>query len=192
MFTYRDDKHESDVEILTRDADDAVRYTNQPATDAKTGDDVPGASVARSGLPAWREWRTHRMDWGEGVTRWFVDGREVAESRYSVSERTEGLVMNVWGDGGSWSGVMPVGGVVGLQVQWVEVLFNTSGEKDGRALVKRKDRDCKIVCDVDGVSRVGWPEVRFTAGSVEGRGFRGSQLSTILMGVFWISIFWTI
>jgi hypothetical protein len=70
-------------------------------------------------------------------------------------------------------------------------LFNTSGGKDGGKLVKRKDRDCKVVCDVDGVSRVGWPEVRFTAGSVEGRGFRGCLLSTILMGVFWVSIFWT-
>jgi len=129
------------------------------------------------------------LDWGDGVTRWFIDGAEVAESRYGVSTRTQGVVMNMWGNGGSWSGVMPVGGTAELQVQWVEVLFNTSGRSEGGKLVKRGDEQCKVVCDVDDVSRVGWPEVRFKAGGVEFRGFRGGLITIVLIGIFWFGIF---
>lgn len=84
-----------------------------------------------------------------------------------MPRKPSGVILNMWSDGGEWSGIMPVGGQAELQVQWVQVLFNTSGKNkrsDMDWLVKRREKGCKVVCAVDGVNRTGWPEVRFEAG----------------------------
>ncbi|KAF2274535.1 concanavalin A-like lectin/glucanase [Westerdykella ornata] len=169
FFSFYNDTNESDVEILTRDPRDRIRYTNQPAVDDE-GDEVPGASVAVSGLGSWTEWAEHRIDWVEGRSFWFRDGRKVAENTYSVPSVPSYLVLNMWGDGGEWSGEMEVGGSAVLEVRWIEMVFNTSGPvegvdggDDGSRRRKRGEgggKDgCKVVCKVDGVKTAGSPEV---------------------------------
>lgn len=86
-----------------------------------------------------------------------------------MPRKPSGVILNMWSDGGEWSGIMPVGGQAELQVQWVQVLFNTSG-KNKRSLGeewlgKRAEKGCKVICAVDGVNRTGWPEVIYEAGS---------------------------
>ncbi|KAJ9648016.1 hypothetical protein H2199_001793 [Coniosporium tulheliwenetii] len=110
LFTFVDDTNESDIEILTSDPDTTVRYSNQPTVDKESGEEIPGSSLPVTGLESWREWHTHRIDWLEGRSSWYVDGELMARSEYSVPRKPSGLVMNLWSDGGSWSGNMSVGG----------------------------------------------------------------------------------
>jgi hypothetical protein len=204
LFTYEDGSDESDVEILTRDNTTTVRYTNQPAVDNKTGDEVPGASQTRHGLPSWTGWHVHRLDWNPTESLWFVDGELVADSTYSVPRKPSGVVVNMWSDGGEWSGIMPVGDQAELQLQWIEVVFNTSGSRDGPktgnrsggngkskrgVLGKRKaSKNCKVVCAADGVSRVGWPEIRFTADARAINPGRSMVLNLVAIA-FWMAVY---
>ncbi|KAF1814343.1 concanavalin A-like lectin/glucanase [Eremomyces bilateralis CBS 781.70] len=189
LFTFFDETNESDIEILTGDANRTWRFTNQPSLD-KTGDEVAGASIEAPRLPEWRDWREMRIDWVPGVSRWYVDGEQVAENTYSVPRKPSGLILNMWSDGGEWSGEMDVGGSAELHVGWVQMVFNTSGPVEGpgegrggrygsskrslssveestpeiHQLVPRKGaKACKVVCAVDGTEQEGVPEVVFTA-----------------------------
>jgi beta-glucanase (GH16 family) len=185
LFTFYDDNNEADIEILTRDPHTTYRFTNQPAVDKK-GDDVPAASQAPTDLPSWQQWRTHRIDWVRGVVRWYVDDVLVARNSYSVPRRPSGIVLNLWGDGGEWGGEMAVGDQALMDVQWVEMVFNTSGRRDGpkkrkgskktkRGLhavddapahwfqKRKKRRNCMTVCAIDDVAQIGFPEVKFIA-----------------------------
>ncbi|KAF2661278.1 glycoside hydrolase family 16 protein [Lophiostoma macrostomum CBS 122681] len=157
FFTFFDDQNESDIEILTDDATDTIRYTNQPAV-GSDGNDVPGASLEKSKLPAWDEWQEHRIDWLEKECFWYADGRQVARNTYSVPRKVSYLVINMWSDGGVWSGNMTEGSSAEFQIQWIEMVFNTSGPVEGPGFEKRKEEGCKTVCKIDGVQTVGTPE----------------------------------
>lgn len=108
----------------------------------------------------------------------------VAANTYSVPRKPSGLVLNMWSDGGVWSGNMTVGESAELQIEWIQVLFNTSGSRDGpggkrgsgkvkrwvselvedvreRSLGKREAKYCTVICKVDGVEKVGYPEVAY-------------------------------
>ena len=96
---------------------------------------------------------------------------EVANNTYSVPRKPSGLVMNMWSDGGVWSGNMSVGGSAEYHIQWIELVFNTSGpvggpgggygkrEEEAAPMEKRKSKGCQVVCRVDGVKDAGFPEV---------------------------------
>jgi len=171
FFTFLDDINESDIEILTSDPRDTIRYTNQPALDDE-GNEVPEASQEVGSLPAWDEWQDHRIDWISGESYWYLNGKQVARTTYSVPRRPSYVTLNMWSDGGEWSGDMEVGESAEFQVQWVEMAFNTSGpvegpvvdygddreEKRGLGLWKREEKGCKKVCKVDGVEEMGKPE----------------------------------
>ncbi len=133
LFTYYSRTAESDVEILTRDPPNQIRYSNQPDYDPHTDSAIPGAST-RSTLPAgkkYTDWLDHRIDWLDGISRWYVDGELVLEKRMNVPKEPSGLILNLWGDGGEWSGGMEVGDQVVLGVEWIQMVFNTSGTVEG-------------------------------------------------------------
>ncbi|KNG45282.1 glycoside hydrolase family 16 protein [Stemphylium lycopersici] len=169
FFTFYDDDNESDIEILTTDPTDKIRYTNQPSV-GKDGNEVASASVGPDNLPSWNDWQTHRIDWLPKNSFWYLDQKQVAGNTYSVPRKPSFLVMNMWSDGGEWSGDMEVGDVAEFHVQWVEMAFNTSGPYDGgpdpekrdtSSLFgrKRSEKGCKTVCKIDDVKQVGTPEV---------------------------------
>lgn len=117
------------------------------------------------------------------MSRWFIDGKFVAGSTYSVPRKPSGLVLNMWSDGGVWSGNMSVGSSAELQIEWIQILFNTSGKRDGpggkkkggkvkrwvyelvdegsRMFEKREANYCTVICKVDGVEKEGYPEVAY-------------------------------
>lgn len=174
MFMYFDDNNESDIEVLTSDPSDHVRYSNQPSVDQE-GNAIAASSNDVS-LPAgvrWTAWNEHRMDWLPGRSAWYVNGISVSNLTYGVPTKPSGLVLNAWSDGGVWSGNMSVGDQAYLEIQWIEMVFNTSGPAGGSSgaphptqgtrgaadLNKRKDHHgCKTPCAVDGVKTVGFPE----------------------------------
>jgi hypothetical protein len=77
---------------------------------------------------------------------------------------------------------MTIGSAAYLEIQWIDMVFNTSGPATGsperRGLETRAAR-CGTVCAVDGVNQTGFPEVLHKAGSAA----PGSALNSL----FWVS-----
>jgi hypothetical protein len=168
FFTFYDDDNESDIEILTNDPTNKIRYTNQPSLD-KDGNEVQVASQAPSNLAPWDQWQMHRIDWLPKNSYWYLNGQQVSANTYSVPRKESYLVLNMWSDGGEWSGNMTEGDSAEFQIQWIELIFNTSGPVEGAAkqdskrsvdlLGKREEKGCEVVCKVDDVKETGHPEV---------------------------------
>jgi hypothetical protein len=178
MFIFFSDNNEADIEILTREATSTEHYTNQPSL--LNGDEIPGASIEVDNLPSWTEWRTHRIDWLPGITRSYIDGKLVAINKVNVPKQASFLDLNLWSDGGVWTGAMAQGGGAEFQVQWIEASFNTSATStkmkrgseaddadieinesilENNLLDKRAAQSCSTVCTIDGLKLVGQPEV---------------------------------
>jgi hypothetical protein len=213
LFTYLSSTEESDIEILTRDPTDRIRYSNQPDFNYKTGNTIPGASsdVAVPNKFDWTEWLEHRIDWHEGMSRWYINDNLMLSSEKNVPTDPSGLILNLWGDGGEWSGNMSVGGQVQLAIEWVEMVFNVSGPVPGSGggskanyqgkrtlmpwLARKVSKTCHVGCTVDGVARVGFPEEVFNSTSaassvVEAQigGGLSSATAVFMLGVacFWV------
>jgi hypothetical protein len=177
MFTFLNDKNEADIEILTKDSNGTYHYTNQPSV--RKGDEIPGASIQKDNLPSWTEWRTHRLDWLPGITRSYIDGQLVAENKINVPKKPSFIDINMWSDGGVWTGNMTPGGEAQLQIQWIQASFNTTGSIKKRAIgkfnkiewsdfelnsfSKRSSNRCSTVCTIDKTQYSGQPEITFTA-----------------------------
>lgn len=211
LFTYFSSTEESDLEILTRDPTDRIRYSNQPDFNYKTGNTILGASsdVAIPDAFDWTQWLEHRIDWHNGISRWYIDGDLMLSKEKNVPTDPSGLILNLWGDGGEWSGNMSVGGQVQLAIEWIEMVFNVSGPVEGTGtgsnanyqgkrtlmpgLARKTKRICHVGCTVDGVARVGFPEQVFNstsaASSVKGQihGRLYSATASFMLGIAW---FW--
>lgn len=167
LFTYlaSDDPlsvQEADIEILTAGPRDKVQYTNQPSTD-KNGDNVPQSTVngTNPGARDWTLWNTYRVDWMPKMTSWYVNGESVANITFQTPRDPAGLILNMWSDGGVWTGNMSIYDQAYLQIQWMQFVYNTSGTTGGKSkrdehgasglLEKRKGGTpgCKVVCGVD-------------------------------------------
>ncbi|ESZ90415.1 glycoside hydrolase family 16 protein [Sclerotinia borealis F-4128] len=186
IFTYLNSNpiQEADIEILTSGPRNVVQYTNQPSLN-KAGDADPratsNASTADGGMN-WSVWNTYRMDWMPKQTSWYINGESVANITYQVPKSPSGLILNMWSDGGEWTGNMSLFDEAFLQFQWIEIVYNTSGEYAGskRELETRKDKGCQVVCGVDeGVNVTGTPVMLInntnlgTLGWKEGSGSMG-------------------
>lgn len=100
---------------------------------------------------AWTNWNVHRLDWIPGQSAWYVNGVQMASTAVNVPQTPSMVILNMWGNGDAWSGVMAVGAGAELQIQWVEMAFNVSGETAATAPSTSK----AVVCSVDKV--VGTP-----------------------------------
>lgn len=193
LFTYLGgakpaDVQEADIEILTRDPRNRVQYTNQPSTSA-AGDDVPQATVNGTQARDWTVWNTYRVDWMPKMTTWYVNGESVAEIAFQTPKDPAALIVNMWSDGGVWTGNMTQFDEAFLQIQWIEVAYNTSGPYGGSGgardkreagggdgvLEKRKGKKeaCHAVCGVDDMVNVtGTPTLLFNSTGAAAAGWR--------------------
>lgn len=119
---------------------------------------------------SWRDWNTYRLDWTPSLSTWYVNGVKVASKTYGIPRDGCNVVLNMWSDGGNWSGNMSEGDTAVMDVQWVEWTWNTtSGDDFG----------CGIggeVCNVDEEKEVGNP-------TSSGRTREVTRLSwTVLLG----------
>ncbi|KAI8626931.1 glycoside hydrolase family 16 protein [Xylariaceae sp. FL1651] len=177
MFTYRDSGdptkltsvQESDLEIRTMDPKDRVQYTNQPSYSSK-GDDIPAATRnATTPVEAdWSAWSFHRMDWNPKATTWYIDGQNVASIAFQVPRDPSQIIFNAWSDGGYWTGNMTVGSSAYLQIQWIDIVYNSTGNDkttDKRSnddswslpAEKRDGGACRNVCSIDDTTKTGTP-----------------------------------
>lgn len=181
IFTYHNDTVESDIEILTQNPATSVEYSNQPTVDAE-GDVIPGSNFNTSiagGSTPWTDWNVYRLDWLPGRSAWYVNGEIAASTRVNVPEDESMVIVNMWSDGGVWSGNMSVGAEAELQVQWIEMVFNMpdadASSRQGKG----------VVCSVDEV--VGTP-VRAEGVANVGAGHLSSLLLSMLFAA-WLAFF---
>lgn len=73
------------------------------------------------------EWNVYRMDWLPGSTSWYINGKLAGEIKVQVPKDPTTLILNMWGDGGSWSGDM-ASQIMGGIGYWV---YSSAGECDG-------------------------------------------------------------
>ncbi|KAK6209671.1 hypothetical protein QIS74_11255 [Colletotrichum tabaci] len=178
LFTYREaDKYanvqEADIEVLTKDPENRIQYTNQPSFDSK-GDTID-KSTQNGTMPSgtsWRDWAVHRLDWDKKDSTWLVDGSEVSSISFQVPRDPSRVMLNSWSDGGSWSGVMKVGDSAVMQIQWIDMVFNITTDESSEKrdlglqqrhghgpagqLERRSGHDkCQVVCSIDSSDVVG-------------------------------------
>ncbi|OTB20275.1 glycoside hydrolase family 16 protein, partial [Daldinia sp. EC12] len=162
IFTYRDIANntdltkvqESDLEIRTIDPPDHVQYTNQPSY-TSLGLDVQEATrnVTIPQKRDWTNWAVYRMDWSPGTTTWYINGDEVASISFQAPRDPSLLILNSWSDGGSWSGNMSVGEEAYLQIQWIDIIYNSTGAPPS----KRDEQSCVRICSIDETEQIGTP-----------------------------------
>ncbi|KAL2862185.1 glycoside hydrolase family 16 protein [Aspergillus lucknowensis] len=141
IFTYRSASCESDLEFLTSDPPNTIHYANQPDYDAVNSLFIPNASQVVTTLPSpWSSWVTHRMDWLANATVWYADNKRQASVTYGVPDRPSILALNLWSDGGSWTGDMAVNQSVYMGIEWIEVAYNTSTVDISPILTTRRRR----------------------------------------------------
>jgi hypothetical protein len=164
MFTYHDDTTESDIEILTRDSTTQVHYSNQPTTDPNTNKPIPGSTFNET-LPARQTtstWNIYRLDWIRGHSAWYVNNIQAARTDINVPDTTSQVILNMWSNGGNFSGQMESGDEAWFDVQWIELFFNTTdtnlkseGEQTicsadispGASRLVEKSSTTKLFCD---------------------------------------------
>ncbi|TEA11196.1 Beta-glucanase [Colletotrichum sidae] len=206
LFTYREAEkyenvQEADIEILTKDPDDKIQYTNQPSFDS-SGNTID-KSTENGTMPSsvsWRQWAVHRLDWDSKQSTWLVDGQKTSSIEFQVPRDPSRVMINSWSDGGSWSGLMNVGGSAVLQVQWIEMVFNTTDSPTtisskrsaveqrhasgphGQLLRRRGNDQCQVVCSIDSAPTIG-SVVMLHNGSAPGLLLVQSSIA-----VFWLPV----
>jgi len=178
IFTYlaNDDPNkvqEADIEILTSGPRNMVQYTNQPS-DSDSGHPLDRATrnATNPGSRDWTLWNTYRYDWTPETSAWYVNGESVANISFQVPRDPTQVILNMWSDGGAWTGNMTDYDQAYFQVQWLQMVYNTSGPyagdtkkrdvsdaKGALPMERREDpKGCALVCSVDdAVQTLGTP-----------------------------------
>ncbi|KAJ5101977.1 hypothetical protein NUU61_004199 [Penicillium alfredii] len=132
IFTYHSFNCESDIEILTSDPSNRVHYANQPDYDPAKDDMIPGASTVVDMPVAWTSWATHRLDWLSDQSRWYVDNKLQESKSYRVPNRQSMVVINLWSDGGVWTGDMKLGDSIYMGIEYIELAYNLTTDRSNR------------------------------------------------------------
>ena len=198
LFTYlsNDDPlkvQEADIEILTSGPRNVVQYTNQPSVD-KSGNALEQATINGSQSQDWSQWNVYRLDWMPKQSSWYVNGNSVANIKFQVPRDPAGLMVNMWSDGGSWTGNMTLHDEAYLQIQWIQLAYNTSGPYGGNAAKKRDDeggfggplvkrkgsKGCKVVCGLDEqVNITGTPALLINNTAMAPMGWKGEGMGSL-------------
>ena len=202
MFTYlagsgSDVVQEADIEILTSGPRNAVQFTNQPSSqDGKT---IPKSTQNKTlpGKKDWTKWHVYRSDWMPAMTTWYVNNEKVSENAFQVPRDPSRLIFNIWSDGGRWTGNMTLYDQAYLQIQWIEIAYNTSEPYAGDDTAERDQErsnevqknqkhwsGCKVVCGIDEpVNVTGTPQFLYESVGVPREGEVGS-----LQAMLWLSM----
>ena len=66
------------------------------------------------------------MDWVPGKSAWYMNGAQSADTEVNVPDAESMIILSLWSNGGTFSGRMGTGQEAWFDIQWVELLFNTS------------------------------------------------------------------
>ncbi|OAA58553.1 Concanavalin A-like lectin/glucanase, subgroup [Niveomyces insectorum RCEF 264] len=154
---------EVDLEVLTKYPRTQVQCTNQPSIDSN-GQLIPAATENVS-LPnglGWNDWAVYRLDWTPRQSTWYVAGEQIANISFQTPRNPSRIHINAWSDGGNWTGAMALETEAHLQIQWWELLYNStapqsggsggsdsSGGSGGSKASAPASRGCMTVCSID-------------------------------------------
>ncbi|KAI0176500.1 carbohydrate-binding module family 1 protein [Hypoxylon sp. FL1284] len=163
MFTFREARQlalvqEADLEVRTADPKYSIQYTNQPSWNADG--DIPQATrnVTMPNRVDWSDWQYHRMDWTPGSTSWFIDGQLMSSIQFQAPRDASRVMFNSWSDGGSWSGNMTVGSSAEMQIQWIDIVYNSTDPTPGNPWTNPGTGGaCANTCSIDLTSKTGTP-----------------------------------
>lgn len=182
MFTYHSDDQESDIEILTRDEYNVMRATNQPGVDSR-GIVIPEASTqvtisaANSDIDgSWAGWNEYQLDWLPGRSEWYINGVSKLNKTYGVPTEPSNFQIKMWSDGSAWTGNMSIGGLATLDIEWIDMVYNTTKDTPGES--------CKTVCTVEDIKNNPVPQI---AGATVGA-TRMGKLWALVLGTFWVGV----
>ncbi|PGH14562.1 hypothetical protein AJ80_05882 [Polytolypa hystricis UAMH7299] len=134
FFWYHDDQNEIDIEILAKEFKPdsvLVHYTTHPALD-ESGVLVKNATEViplRGDDPA-SSFQAHRFDWTGEELRFYQNSRLVHANALRVPQVPGYVYMNLWADGGPWSGT-PSTTDVFMSVKTIAIYHNTSASEEG-------------------------------------------------------------
>ncbi|KAJ4138788.1 hypothetical protein NW768_002661 [Fusarium equiseti] len=129
FFTYYNDTQETDIEVLTKEEEDRVQFSNQPTENKTTWTTIPGSTHNETRSGSYRDWTVYRLDWlrEQGLTAWYIDGRLMKTSEMHVPVTPSTVYINMWSNGGSFSGRMGYNTNATLEIGWIQMAFNMSG-----------------------------------------------------------------
>jgi len=130
MFFYWNDSTETDIEILTNDGSNFVRYTNHPSVNLTTGDVINGTLFKDHLAKPRTANQEQRFDWSSDVSRFYQDNILVQEIRKNVPAHDGTMMINVWSNGGSWSGP-PATKNVTMSISYINLYYNTTASDRG-------------------------------------------------------------
>ncbi|KAF4970211.1 hypothetical protein FSARC_2697 [Fusarium sarcochroum] len=145
FFTYFNDTQESDIEVLTREDDDRVQFSNQPTENTTTWKTIPGTTHNETRSGSYEDWTVYRLDWlrEEQLSAWYIDGKLIKTSQTNVPVTPSTVYIDMWSNGGSFSGRMDYNTNATLEIQWIQMAFNASG-------VEAKDApEDGVVCSIE-------------------------------------------
>jgi beta-glucanase (GH16 family) len=135
FFTYHNDTAESDIEIPTGENGNEMHCSNQPTIDPETEVFIEYATfnVSMEDHQPTSVWNNYRLDWVQGKSAWYVNGKQTAETSVNVPDAESTIILNLWSNGGNFSGRMDTGDEAWFEIQWVELLFNATGTTVARS-----------------------------------------------------------
>ncbi|OJD17638.1 hypothetical protein AJ78_02288 [Emergomyces pasteurianus Ep9510] len=144
FFWYRDDENEIDIEILSREFKTdwfPVHYTTHPALD-EHGQVISNATkvIPLRDDDILNSFQRHRFDWTRDELRFYQNSTQVHSNALRIPYAPGHAYLNVWADGGPWSGA-PSTTDVFLTVKLIAIYHNTSASD--RGLDKEFNERCK-------------------------------------------------
>ena len=133
----------------------------------------PGDGVNAS----WTDWNEYQLNWLPGQSEWFVNGLSRLNKTYGVPNIASSFQIKMWSDGSSWPGNMSVGGLATLDIEWIDMVYNTSVQPSGGS--------CKTVCNIDDVSND--PNPKPTSGSDTCLSI--GVVTSMALWTFWVMVF---
>jgi hypothetical protein len=74
------------------------------------------------------DWHIHRLDWTPGKSVFFLDDEQMNTTtlHVPVADPPSGLYLDMWSANSTWSGSMDIGKNATFDIQWIEIMFNTT------------------------------------------------------------------
>ncbi|PGH06264.1 hypothetical protein GX51_02461 [Blastomyces parvus] len=134
FFWYHDDENEIDIEILSREFKSdwfPVHYTTHPALD-ENGQVISNATkvIPLRDKDILNSFQRHRFDWTPKELRFYQNSTQVHSNALRIPDAPGHAYLNVWADGGLWSGV-PSTTDVFLTIRLIAIYHNTSASDQG-------------------------------------------------------------
>lgn len=120
FFSYADDLNENDIEILTKDGDNEVSFTNQGAnlTDSSVITTLPNDAVTTDS-------QEYRFDWTADSVKYYVNDYFLTNITKNPSQEASQIRLNAWSNGDTFTGGPPTTDMQ-MSISSITMYFNSS------------------------------------------------------------------